>query len=55
MSAVIYDMKFRKLRITWTICCGIACVLLCVLWCGVIHEEILLPIDKEIRGPGWIL
>jgi hypothetical protein len=32
MSAVIYDMKFRKLRITWTICCGIACVLLCVLW-----------------------
>jgi len=22
----------RLLRITWTVCCGIACVLLCVLW-----------------------
>jgi hypothetical protein len=25
-------MKFRKLRITWTVCCGIACMLLVVLW-----------------------
>jgi hypothetical protein len=25
-------MRFRKLRITWTVLCGIACVLLCLLW-----------------------
>jgi hypothetical protein len=25
-------MRFRKLRITWTVLCGIACVLLIVLW-----------------------
>jgi hypothetical protein len=25
-------MRFRKLRITWTAICGIACVLLIVLW-----------------------
>jgi hypothetical protein len=25
-------MKFRKLRIAWSVACGIACVLLCVLW-----------------------
>ena len=25
-------MRFRKLRITWTVFCGIACVLLVVLW-----------------------
>jgi hypothetical protein len=25
-------MRFRKLRIAWTLFCGIACVLLCVLW-----------------------
>jgi hypothetical protein len=25
-------MRFRKLRITWTVFCGIACVLLIVLW-----------------------
>ena len=25
-------MRFRKLRIAWSIACGIACVLLCVLW-----------------------
>jgi hypothetical protein len=25
-------MRFRKLRITWTAICGIACVLLLVLW-----------------------
>jgi hypothetical protein len=25
-------MKFRKLRITWTAFCGIACVLLIALW-----------------------
>jgi hypothetical protein len=25
-------MKFRKLRITWTVFCGIACVLLFALW-----------------------
>jgi hypothetical protein len=25
-------MKFRKLRIIWTVFCGIACVLLLVLW-----------------------
>jgi hypothetical protein len=25
-------MNFRKLRITWTVFCGIACVLLIVLW-----------------------
>jgi hypothetical protein len=26
------DMKFRKLRIAWSVGCGIACVLLIVLW-----------------------
>ena len=25
-------MKFRKLRIAWSVGCGIACVLLAVLW-----------------------
>jgi hypothetical protein len=25
-------MRFRKLRITWTVFCVVACVLLCVLW-----------------------
>jgi hypothetical protein len=25
-------MRYRKLRITWTVFCGIACVLLCALW-----------------------
>ena len=25
-------MRFRKLRIAWSVVCGIACVLLIVLW-----------------------
>ena len=25
-------MRFRKLRIAWSVACGIACVLLIVLW-----------------------
>src|SRR6476620_8524232 len=25
-------MRFRKLRIAWSVTCAIACVLLCVLW-----------------------
>jgi len=25
-------MKYRKLRITWSVGCGIACVMLIVLW-----------------------
>jgi hypothetical protein len=25
-------MRFRNLRIAWSVLCGIACVLLCVLW-----------------------
>jgi hypothetical protein len=25
-------MKYRKLRIIWSVCCSIACILLCVLW-----------------------
>jgi hypothetical protein len=25
-------MRFRKLRIAWSVICGIACVLLIVLW-----------------------
>jgi hypothetical protein len=26
------DMKYRKLRITWLVCCGILCLLLIALW-----------------------
>jgi hypothetical protein len=25
-------MRYRKLRIAWSVGCAIACVLLCVLW-----------------------
>jgi len=32
MSAVFYDMKYCKLRISWSVVCGIATVLLIVLW-----------------------
>jgi hypothetical protein len=29
---IIRPMRFRKLRIAWSVVCGIACVLLIVLW-----------------------
>jgi hypothetical protein len=36
-------MRFRKLRIAWSVGCGIACVLLIVLWVRSIQHDDVFP------------
>jgi hypothetical protein len=42
-------MRFRKLRIAWSVLCGVACVLLVTLWMGSISHAIFiyLPAIKK--------
>jgi hypothetical protein len=43
-------MRYRKLRITWTVCCTIACLLLCVLWVRSYQTlDIYQPYGHEIQ------
>ncbi len=39
-------MRFRKLRIAWSVMCGIACLLLIVLWAHTVHNQ--------IKGFTWV-
>ena len=32
LAEVTPPIRYRKLRIAWSVMCGVACVLLCVLW-----------------------
>ena len=45
-------MRFRKLRIAWSVVCGIACVLLLVLWVRSYWNWDC--INVQFPGPYWI-
>ena len=47
-------MRFRKLRIAWSVACGIACVLLIVLWVRSYWscDQVLL---RALQGPRMLL
>jgi hypothetical protein len=46
-------MRFRKLRIAWSVVCGIACVLLIVLWVRSYWWYDMLVLDLHSRMVGF--
>ena len=51
VSGYVAPMKFRKLRIVWSVTCAIACILLIVLW---VRSYWCAEAVARV-GPNWIL
>jgi hypothetical protein len=47
-------MRFRKLRIAWSVACGISCVLLCVLWVRSANHRMDVVTGKLLANRGFI-
>jgi hypothetical protein len=46
-------MRYRKLRITWSVFCGIACLLLCAMWARSFYETWWLEITIRNAFGMW--